>query len=273
MRPKRRRAGSKPLTADDKSRTARSLALLPTADVDGPRVRLGLAWAVVTVAATMAGPFVATSVFVVVALGAAGQACRSWRGLPRRPLRPVAILGAPAVTVAALLGPLAVVAVAVAVAVAAVVGCRMRPVPADERITIAIAVLIGVGAACPTLLLTRLGLVPALVFLLSIHAWDAGAFIVGSGARSRWEGPVAGLATVGALSLAVAALLVPPFRGASPWILAGVVGFLAPAGTAVATALLGRRVAAVPVLRRIDALLVAGPVWAAVGKLLLDLPR
>ncbi|MDQ3106998.1 MAG: hypothetical protein M3Q68_04255, partial [Actinomycetota bacterium] len=141
----------------------------------------------------------------------------------------------------------------------------------DARATIAIAVLIGVGAASPAFVVGELGLLPALVLVASVHAVDASTYIVGSGASSRWEGPVAGVAAVGALSLAVAAVLAPPFRGVSPWVLGAVVAVLAPLGPLVATALLGRAEAPVPALRRLDAYLVAGPVWAVAGRVLLDL--
>lgn len=259
------------------------LALLPPIDVDGPRVRLGVAWAAITVVAAALGPFPVAVVFAAVALGAAGQATRSWRGASRRPYRPVAVAGAAVCAVAGGAGPLAVVAAAAATAVAAVTAEQLRfgGTRWDARTTIAIAVTIGVAASTPALAVDQLGFVPALVLLGLVHAIDASAFIVGSGAASRWEGPVAGAASAGAIGLAVAAVFVPPFRGASPWVLAVVAAVLVPLGGVVGSALLaprertgkgGRsRPVAVPALRRLDALLVAGPVWVLLGRLLLDL--
>ena len=49
------------------------------------------------------------------------------------------------------------------------------------------------------------------------------------------------------------------------------VALLVPAGTMAATLLLGRDEAPVPALRRLDGFLVLGPVWALLGRLLLDL--
>jgi hypothetical protein len=206
-------------------------------------------------------------------MASAGQVCQSWKGSDRKPYLPVAVAGATVCVLAGSAGPVALAAAAVVTTIAALTARQFRfgGRAWDARLTIAIAVLIGAGAAVPALLRGELGVVPALVFLALIHAVDASAFIVGSGASSRWEGPIAGAASAAAIGLAVAALLVPPFRGLSPWILAGVAGLLAPCGVLIASTLVGRAEAPVPALRRLDALLVAGPVWLLAARLLLDL--
>lgn len=225
--------------------------------------------------AVLAGPVAASVVFAVVALAAAGQTCASWRSkdAASRPYRPVAVVGATVCALAGSAGPLAVVAAAVFAAVAGFAASLLRwgRRDWDARTTIAIAVLVGVGAASPAIIRDQLGVVAALAFLALVHAVDASAFIVGSGASNRWEGPVAGAASAGAVGLMIAAVLVPPFRGASPWVLAATVALLAPAGVMAASALLGRDEAPVPGLRRLDAFVVTGPVWALLGRLLLDL--
>ena len=253
--------------------TSRLWALAPPVDVDGPRVRLGLVWWAVTLLAVLLGPVATAVVFAPVALGAAGQATRSWKGTGRRPFRPVAVAGATVAAIAGSAGPLAVVAAAVMATVAAYTAQQLRfgGRDWDARSTAAIAVLIGVGAAAPAVVVDQLGLLPGAVLVLLVSAVEASTFIVGSGARSRWEGPVAGAASAAAVALAVAAVLVPPFRGASPWILGALVAVGVPAGAMAATTLLGRAEAPVPVLRRLDAYLVVGPVWALAGRLLLDL--
>jgi hypothetical protein len=249
------------------------VALLPAVDIDGPRIRLGMVWAVVSTIAVALGPVPASLVFAAVALAAAGQACRSWRQQAVRPYRPVAVIGATVCALAGSAGPLAVVAAAGFAAVAALAASQLRwgRRDWDARATIAIAVLVGAGAASPAVIRDQLGVVPALAFLGWVHAIDASTFIVGSGAGSRWEGPVAGAASAGAIGLAVAAVLVPPFRDASPWIFAAVTALLVPVGTMAASAVLGRGEAPVPGLRRLDAFLIVGPVWALLGRLLLDL--
>ena len=250
--------------------------LLPPVDIEGPKVRLGLAWAVVSTLAVLLGPVATAVVFAGVALAAAGQTCRTWRRKQRedpRPYRPVAVLGATVCALAGSAGPLAVVAAAVCTAVAGVAASQLRIGRRDwdARSTVAIALVIGVGAAAPAVIRDQLGVVAALAFVAWVHAVDASTFIVGSGASNRWEGPVAGAASSGAMGLAVAAVLVPPFRGVSPWVLAVAVAALVPAGTIAATTVLGRDEAPVPGLRRLDAFVVVGPVWALLGRVLLDL--
>ena len=249
--------------------------LLPPVDIEGPKVRLGLVWGVVSSLAVLLGPVATSIVFAGVALAAAGQTCRTWRRKGRcdpRPYRPVAVIGATACALAGSVGPLAVVAVAVVTAVAGVAASQLRwgRRDWDARATVAVALVVGVGAASPTVIREQLGVVAALAFLSWVHAVDASTFIVGSGASNAWEGPVAGAAAAVAIGLAVAAVLVPPFRGVSPWLLAAAVALLVPAGTMAATALLGRDEAPVPGLRRLDAFVVVGPVWALLGRVLLD---
>lgn len=251
--------------------------LRPRVDIEGPRVRLGLVWAGVSCAAVVAGPVTTAVVFAAVALGAAGQACRSWRRRPHQPHRAVAVGGATAVALAGGIAPWAV-ALAAALAAAAAVAVPLVLAPpgkarrrgSDPRTTAAIALMIGAGSSAPAVVRDQLGATAALVLLALVHVVDASTFIVGSGSRSPWEGWIAGGASAAAVGLAAAAVLVPPFRGPSPWLLALVVAVLVPVGSMAATALLGRPEARVPALRRIDSLLLAGPVWALVAGLVLD---
>ncbi len=245
--------------------------LLPPVDIEGPRVRLGLTWTVVVAVALVVGPLVTSLVFAGLALAAAGQSCRSWRASSVRPYRPVAVGGAVVCALAGAAGPEAVAAAAVLVAVTGLVAARLRVGGRnwDARATIAIAVVIGTGAAAPAIVRGDVGFIPALVLVGLVHAVDASAYLVGSGAASRWEGPVAGMASAGALGLFVAAALVPPFRGASPWVLAAIAAILVPAGGIVATMLIERREAPLPALRRLDGYLATGPVWALAAHLLL----
>ena len=73
--------------------------------------------------------------------------------------------------------------------------------------------------------------------------------------------------TVGVLAVFVAAVVVPPFSGRSPWILLGLVAVLAPVGVVLRRA--SARARRLPALRRLDSLVLAGPAWViAVGLLL-----
>lgn len=241
-------------------------SLAPVVDVDGPRVRLGLAWATVTTIAAVLPAVVLALWLAMVAGTAVWQATTTWRRQRSRPLRQVAVVGA-ALPLAALAGPVAVGIAAAATAAAAAVALRGD----RERIvtTVAIAWLVGAATAAPVVLAAEWGPAVAGVLLWSTFVYDASAYLVGSGSVRRWEGVAAGIASVASLALAVAAVLVPPFRGASPWILAAVAAILLPLGPLAGTALLGRRRAAVPALRRIDSLLLAGPAWAGTAALVL----
>lgn len=88
------------------------------------------------------------------------------------------------------------------------------------------------------------GLTEAISVLGLIAAYDAGAYVVGTGAHNRWEGPAAGIAAVLAGALAVAALALPPFTLATVGVLAAIVCVGGPLGPTVA-----RRISAVPARR------------------------
>ncbi|HET9442117.1 MAG TPA: hypothetical protein VFO65_02270, partial [Acidimicrobiales bacterium] len=195
-RPRLRGRDRAPALAEAPGRAGWS-ALAPPIDIDGPRVRLGVLWAGVTAAAVTTGPVLTSVVFAPVALGAAGQACRTWRGRERRPNVAVAAGGAVLCALAAMAGPLAVGAAAGLTLPAALAVRRRRVggVAWDVPLTVAVALLVGAGAAAPAVIRGQLGATPALVFLALVHAVDASAFIVSSGTDSRWEGWVAGAAS------------------------------------------------------------------------------
>ena len=242
-------------------------------DVRGPRVRLGLAWAAISAAAVALGGVVCALVMAAVALGAAGQASKSWRKAPSRsrPNKPVAVAGAFLLPVAVTGGSAAVAATALLVGVGSVLATWLQST--DLRATAAVGLLVGAGAASVVVVRDELGPAPALVLLACAHVYDASAFVIGSGTTSRLEGPVAGIVSIAVVCLLAAAVLVPPFRGPSPLVLFVTASVLAPAGTYLASAILGDQQADVPALRRIDSLLLLGPVWGAIGALTLDVVR
>jgi len=238
-------------------------------------MRLGMAWAVLTLAAAAAGPVVLAVLLSPVAALAAAQTAFSWRRRPRRPAVAVAAAGAGLVAASSTLGLRAVI-VAVLLVTALLVLARAvapsgrgRPGRAAPELTGLIAVGAGLAAASPVLLRSD-GLVPAFVMLSFAHVYDAGAYVVGTGARSPWEGTAAGVASIAAVTLAAAAVLVPPFRGFSPWLLGGLAALVTPLGPAAATAILGDKRRRTPALRRLDSLLVLAPVWTLAAALMLD---
>lgn len=237
--------------------------------VVGPHARLGVVWFALLMAALAAGRIGLVVLLAPCAGLAALQAARSRRAHPR-PSAPVAAAGATLLVVAAALGPAAVGVVAFAlvgtVVAGVVVGGNAKVEPG---LTLLVAGAVGLAAASPVLLL-RDGIVPVLVLLTYAAVHDASAYVVGTGAGSAWEGPAAGAASIVAVTLGVAAVLVPPFRGATPWLLGGLAIVLAPLGPYAASALMGDRRANVPALRRIDSLLVLAPIWCLVAAFVLE---
>ena len=237
----------------------------------GPHGRLGVAWAAVTMAAAVGGPLWLAA-WLALASGLAGaQVARSRRRVRSQVAVVVGGLGAMAVTATAAAGPWAAAVTTAALLTVALAGAlspgwRRTGVP----VAAAAAAVLGLAAAAPVLLRAETGLVPVLVLLAFAMAYDAGNYLVGSGASSAWEGPAAGMAAVGTLTLVVAAVLVPPFRGVTPWVLGGLAAVLAPLGPIVGTALQGRHQGRVPALRRLDSLILLGPLWSLAAVLLLD---
>jgi hypothetical protein len=251
----------------------RGLHVVP--DVEGPKIRLGMAWAVVTFAAVAGGPQTAAAWFTAAALVAAGNVCRIWRQQEQRPVAPIAVFGAAGLPIAAAFGWLPMLGVLVVLVVTALAweplaGALHRPGTArlSLPLTLGIAVGIGLAAAAPVLV-REVGMTEAIVFITLIGVYDASNYLVGSGAASAWEGPAAGAAFILAVTLAVAAVFVPPFRGMTPWLFGFLTALLAPLGPFAASALLPEPATRAPGLRRLDVWIVAGPVWAVFAVLLL----
>lgn len=251
-----------------------------TPDVVGPHGRLGFLWAVLTVAVTVAGtPWLAAWLAATAGLAGA-QVARSRSGQPPRgrgrgPITVISAAGAAVVTLAAAVSPVAVAGAAGAVVVVTagyvLGGTGARQWSTRDLLLVWLAAeMVGLAGAAPVLLRDSAGLVPPLVLLAYAMVYDASTYVVGSGAASAWEGPAAGIAAIGTVTLTVAALLAPPFRGASPWVLGALAGALAPAGPVLGSVLSGDRKVRVPALRRMDSLLVLGPIWGLAAALLLD---
>jgi hypothetical protein len=229
---------------------------------DGPHVRLGALWAFVTFFAAGAGVTALALWYALVAAVAALQVAGSWRKKSRQPALQLAAGGAALLPLAAAFSVAALVGAALALAVATLLyQPNRRTAP---FLTLAVALGIGLAAATPVLV-RRLGLVEVIFLLGLVGTYDASAYLVGTGAAREWEGPAAGIAFMFAVSLAAAAVFVPPFSGISPWLLGALAAATAPLGPRAADYLVGDGRARVPALRRLDSLLVLGPLWAAVA--------
>lgn len=241
------------------------------AEPDGPHGRLGVVWAAATTVVLLLGTL-PLAVWMAVHAGlAAMQAARTYRRSSRHPAVPHALTAAGAAAVVPLGCTLgfsgALAALVLAVAAGITVPVVLSDKQTDALRTVGLAVTL--GAAAGSLVLARgLGSVPGLFLFLLMCAHDTGAYLIGTGANNAWEGPAAGIAAMGPVTLGAAALAVPPFTETGPWILGGIAAVLMPAGPWVASRLLKSHKTRVPAVRRIDALILAGPVWAVAALLL-----
>jgi molybdopterin synthase sulfur carrier subunit len=232
-------------------------------DSKRPHGRIGLLWAIVTVVVTVQGEqwlagWLALNAFVG---GSQAAACR--RALDHRPQPALAAALAAGAPIAALYGVRFVVGlVGVALVFALVAGTLGHGHSAhDLAFALAIGAVIGAAAAGPVV--TRdLGIAPTLFLLACVATYDAGAYLVGTGASSSWEGPVAGIVALIPVTLIGAIILSPPFPSGAPLALGVLAAVLAPVGPLAGTALIGNRDADAPGLRRLDSLILLGPAWA-----------
>jgi len=230
-------------------------------------------WTAITLGAAALGRLPLALWLAPLAGVAALQLAQALRKRRRAVYPRLAAAGAAAVPLAAVAGLRAVTVALVAVPVVALAGRRgttatRRRVGDPLGTTFVVATVVG-GATAAPVLVRGMGITPAVVLFLLTGGYDAGAYLVGTGARHRWEGPIAGIAAVAALDVSVAALLVPPFRGASPWVVGALVAVTAPLGAALAAGLVGGSRGRLSAVRRVDSLLLAGPAYAAAVAVLL----
>jgi membrane-bound metal-dependent hydrolase YbcI (DUF457 family) len=233
-------------------------------------------WATLLLAALFAGSGAMAVLIGPVAALAGLQAARSWRHSPKpRPIEAVAAVDAGAIVGGAVFGIVGVATAAAAATAftlgfAQVVEARRRAgrvrVPRSALRTLVVAAVPAVAGASPVLLrsMGHRGATPTLALCSFALVYDASAFLIGAEAKHRWIGPAAGIVSIAVVTVAVAAILVPPFRGTTPWVVGLLAVLSAPLGPMVATASLGDRRASAPALRRLDSLLVLGPLCAGV---------
>ena len=234
-------------------------------DIEGPRVRLGMVWFLVAAAALVVGPLPAAIVYGGAAALAAAQMARVWRRGKQRPNQLVAAGMAGGMVLGACLGSggggLGIL-VGTGFAVAAAVSDTRSSyaVVTDAGWTIQCALPVGL-AAMSMVLLARLDQGSAIALLLLVSAYETGDYIVGSGARNPYEGPVAGIAAVTVITFIVSTLSISAFDFSQAWLFGGLVAILAPLGQLLASALLPAAGAPASALRRLDSLLLAAPIW------------
>jgi hypothetical protein len=238
-------------------------------NVDGPRARLGFVWFVLLLPATFAGAVATALLFGAVALVAALQTAQAWahRGYRSSRLVAAAIVIAVAVTAPSsyvVPGIILIAAPMLALGAATIVPANRRriSVPASAGITLR-AALPGALATAGAVFSVRVGLGAAVVFVLLVSAYDLGCFVFGAESARPAMGLMAGAACTMAAITPVWAFQLPPFDGSAvAFVYAGLVAVCAPLGQMAASLALPRASTWVPALRRIDAYVVAGLLWA-----------
>lgn len=204
--------------------------------------------------------------YAAVAAVAAANVVDAWPRTAAPWLRPVAMAVAAVVGVSAAFGARALGAAllgAVVVGVVAGMFASFRRGPFLAATALALQAALPVGLATASVVLTMRYEIGACVILLAmVMAFDAGDFIIGSGAGSPIEGPLAGGLLVVFVGAVAAIIGAPPFDGALIWPFVVAALVLCPAGQVFASWLLPDAAVRAPALRRIDSLLLLGPVWA-----------
>lgn len=241
-----------------------ALRLLPHPDSSRPHVRLGLLWFAAVIGGLALGLVAVGVVYGLAALVAGAQTARARRDRARRPSQPVAALAAFAVPVALGFfdwGAGAAVLVGVAVSVAIAPGSWPRVV-AEAGDTITCWLFAGLAAASVVAAL-RIDLGAAIALVLLVSAYEAGDYLVGVDTRWPVVGTVAGTAAVLVMGSILAIVQIPPFGGPSVLVFAVALAVLSPIGQIVASILVPGDDALSSGLRRLDSLLVGGPVFVA----------
>jgi hypothetical protein len=238
---------------------ARSERLLPAAAG-------GFLWAGAVCAATATSPLAAAAVVTPVGLVAGISAARAV-SRQRRTRKPAVIAASTAALLtimlpAAGLAGLGAAAGAAVLAAFLAAGVSFYVIASPRPWALAFAIL-GPAVACGSVVVAAgQGWNFGLTLVGTVCAYDFACWVNGTRrGAGGWGGVVAGLLTVGAAALFVAAVFVPPFSGWRPWGMLGLLGVLCVAGVAIAGRVAGPE--RLPALRRIDSLILTGPVWVA----------
>lgn len=239
-------------------------------DLEGPKVRLGVLWAVALFIALGLGrlafglPLLGLLLAGVAAV-AAVQIIDAWDAQRHRLVRTVAAVGAAGVGFSAAFGARALGAtilmtVGGALFVGAVRATRRAPMLATTALVGQAALPVGLSVACVQLSF-EYDIGAGVVLLFMVLAFDMADFVVGSGAASIIEGPLAGAVAIALVAAVCAVIQAPPFDGTAVWAFAALAMVLCPAGQVLASWLLPDGSTRANALRRLDSLLVLAPVW------------
>jgi len=240
-------------------------------DVNGPHVTLGVVWFLATLVALAGGQFTVAVLYAGTAGIAALQTAREWRKVGSRPHRPLSGAGAAVIAVAGAVSTqlvgvaiLGFVGVAIFFAFSAAAATHRRGHPFDDAaFTVRCGLFAGFAASCVAIT-ARFSLTAAVGLVFVVAAYEIGDYLVGSGARNPFEGPVAGATAIVVTTFAITAVGLKPFVFPGSFALAGMAAVLCPAGQLVASLILPKVDAPAGALRRLDSLLLLAPLWALV---------
>lgn len=269
-------------------------------DITGPRIRMGALWFFLALAAVTAGRWWTAALAALVAALAGYQVSREWLLVgvaedidaaeaslagsteptgdaavtapgerPDHDLRPqrrpsrmpalVAMLLAAGAPLAAGYGTGA--AGLVLIGAAATAGLVRLAGGARAGAAVAIGAILPGVAASSIVLALQVDLWAALFLVLAVSFYDAGSFLMGSDAAKPWEGPVAGILGTLAVTFTMSTIQVPPMDRAQWWIAGACLVLTCLPGQLVTGWFLPEPASRVPAMRRLDAYLVAGPVY------------
>jgi len=241
---------------------------LPRPDLIGPKVRLGILWFLVAVAAVMWGRWATTALWALMAAAAALQVTRAWADTPRGAEQPgwapagaglcaLVIVGAAGVGTATAGMALAVVPLLLLIA-HAVAG--FKPTAAGSAL---IGTVMAAIPAVAVVLVVRADWWAGLFLVCAVSFYDAGYFVGGAESSSRLEGPLTGIIGVLAVTFGASAIEASPFDRVTAWMAGGLMALACPLGQMLVSAHLPDGSARVPAMRRLDAYLVAAPLMLA----------
>ncbi len=241
----------------------RAWRLQAVPDINGPRVRLGLVWLVLVAVGLAFGPWTGALVLAPVAAVGAVQAAAALRKAGGR-AHPLVAGGAAIGVVLAGMAPTSrAVGLMVLVAVVASLisglhagGFDLVGASSTVRAWLGVAL-----AAVAPVVLARFEPALAVLALLLVCSYDAGDFLVGSAASTVIEGPLAGVVAVIAVGCGALALHPSSLSDYRLWPAVVLTALACPIGQVLGSATLPRADAFAPGLRRLDSLMLTGPLW------------
>lgn len=264
QRGQRREAVARKRSENRDKRWAANRYAVPYA-LDGPKVLLGSAWFLVLMGLVLIDARLAFLLLVPVAAVAGLQVGHAWTATELVDRRVASAIAA-GVALAGLIDK-RLLGVGIVIGVAACLVAAATQGLADGAALLRFAELlvrsaIPVGAAAGSMLLLGVDSPDAFVALvLLVSAYEAGDFLVGTGADNAFEGPIAGLLALAIVGAGLTLVQPVPFdRGSMP-LFAGLVAIGCPLGQLLASALLPHGTAWAPALRRLDSYLIAAPLW------------